>query len=83
MGESCEEKTMATTPNPPCRLCGTPLRRTFVDLGNSPLCESFLTAERVDGEERFYPLLVRICEECLLVQLAAYVSAEDIFADDY
>ncbi len=70
-----------TTAHPPCRLCGTTLRRTFVDLGKSPLCESFLTAEQLEGEEHFYPLHVRICDECLLVQLEAYVPADEIFRD--
>ena len=70
-----------TGPAPPCRLCGTPLRHTFVDLGKSPLCESFLAAEQLDGVEHFYPLHVRICEECLLAQLEAYVPASEIFTD--
>jgi SAM-dependent methyltransferase len=67
---------------PACRLCGAALTRTFVDLGMSPPCESFLTADAVDAGETFYPLHVRICERCLLVQLPAYVAAEQIF-DDY
>nr|WP_172149106.1 class I SAM-dependent methyltransferase [Isoptericola chiayiensis] len=69
-------------PAPPCRLCGNPLRRTFVDLGLSPLCESYPTVDQVDGPETFYPLHVRVCESCLLVQLPSYVPAEEIF-DDY
>ena len=40
----------------------------------SPLCESFVSADRLDGPETFYPLHVRICAECLLVQLPAYVA---------
>ena len=47
---------------------------TFVDLGMSPLCESYVPAERLDGPETFYPLHVRLCESCLLVQIPAYVS---------
>jgi len=54
---------------------------TFVDLGMSPLCESYLPAERLDDPETFYPLHVRLCAECLLVQLPAYVPGEDIFTD--
>ncbi len=54
---------------------------TFVDLGMSPLCESYLPAERLDDPETFYPLHVRLCAECLLVQLPAYVPGEDIFSD--
>jgi SAM-dependent methyltransferase len=71
----------AALPAPPCRLCGTPLTRTFVDLGMSPLCESFLPAEQLDQVEHFYPLHVRICDDCLLVQLEAYVPGSDIFRD--
>src|SRR6202046_2358500 len=64
-----------------CRLCGAKLTRTFVDLGMSPLCESYVPEARLDDPEVFYPLHVRLCETCLLVQLPAYVSGEDIFSD--
>jgi len=64
-----------------CRLCAADLTETFVDLGMSPLCESYVSADRLDGPETFYPLHVRICTECLLVQLPAYVPGEDIFSD--
>ena len=64
-----------------CRLCGSALSHTFVDLGMSPPCESYLTAELADQGEVFYPLHVRICHSCLLVQLPAYIPAEDIFSD--
>jgi 2-polyprenyl-3-methyl-5-hydroxy-6-metoxy-1,4-benzoquinol methylase len=47
----------------------------------SPLCESYLPAERLDDPETFYPLHVRLCASCLLVQLPAYVPGEDIFSD--
>jgi hypothetical protein len=64
-----------------CRLCGTEVARTFVDVGMSPLCESYLDADSLDQPEVFYPLNVLLCEECLLVQLPAYVSGEHIFSD--
>jgi SAM-dependent methyltransferase len=67
--------------HPSCRICDAPLRETFVDLGSSPLCESFLAAEQLNQVEYFYPLHVRICGECLLVQLEAYVPATEIFTD--
>ena len=66
---------------PECRLCGANLTRTFVDLGMSPLCESYVPVEQLDAPESFYPLHVRVCESCLLVQLPAYVSGEHIFSD--
>ena len=64
-----------------CRFCGATLRDTFVDLGPQPLCESFVAPEDVERMEPFYPLHVRICRECLLVQLPAYVDREDIFRE--
>ena len=64
-----------------CRLCGANLTHTFVDLGMSPLCESYVPEERLDEPETFYPLHVRLCSSCLLVQLPAYVPGEDIFSD--
>jgi hypothetical protein len=65
---------------PACRLCGADLTHTFVDLGMSPPCESYLTVDQLDQGETFYPLHVRVCTECLLVQLPAYIPAEDIFS---
>jgi C-methyltransferase C-terminal domain/Putative zinc binding domain/Methyltransferase domain len=47
----------------------------------SPLCESYVPEEKLDEAEVFYPLHVRLCETCLLVQLPAYVPGEDIFSD--
>jgi 2-polyprenyl-3-methyl-5-hydroxy-6-metoxy-1,4-benzoquinol methylase len=64
-----------------CRLCDAKVNRTFVDLGMSPLCESYVPREKLDAMEPFYPLHVRICDSCLLVQLPAYVAGEDIFSD--
>ena len=65
---------------PTCRLCNAELTTTFVDLGMSPPCESYLSEDQLDQGETFYPLHVRLCPECLLVQLPAYIPAEDIFS---
>jgi SAM-dependent methyltransferase len=64
-----------------CRLCSAELTHSFVDLGVSPLCESFLTREQLDAMEPFYPLHALVCERCLLVQLKEYVSPESIFRE--
>src|SRR5579863_434037 len=64
-----------------CRLCGADLTHSFVDLGMSPLCESYLSASNVDAPEVFYPLHVLLCAKCLLVQLPVYVAGEDIFSE--
>jgi SAM-dependent methyltransferase len=66
---------------PKCRFCGSGLRHTLVDLGMSPLCESFLSLDQLNQMEAFYPLHVRVCENCFLVQLEAYVSPEHIFRE--
>ena len=47
----------------------------------SPLCESYVPENKLDEAEAFYPLHVRLCDACLLVQLPAYVPGEDIFSD--
>jgi SAM-dependent methyltransferase len=64
-----------------CRFCGQGLVRTFVDLGMSPLCESFLSVDQLNQMEPFYPLHAYVCENCLLVQLKEYVSPENIFTE--
>jgi SAM-dependent methyltransferase len=80
---------VTTSPNPKpapatepgCRFCSAPLRHTFVDLGMSPLCESYVPADGVGAMEPFYPLHVRVCERCLLVQLEEFVAPEEIFTE--
>jgi SAM-dependent methyltransferase len=64
-----------------CRFCETPLLDTFADLGPQPLCESFVAPQDVERMEPFYPLHVRICRACLLVQLPAFVDREEIFRE--
>ena len=64
-----------------CRLCAASLRTTFVDLGKSPLCESYLRAEDLNRMEPFYPLHAWVCDECFLVQLEEYVSGGEIFTE--
>jgi|SRR5438876_1618832 len=77
-----EQSATATPPaKARCRFCGAPLIHTFVDLGMSPLCESYLSPEQLNQMEPFYPLHVWVCDQCFLVQLESYVSAEHIFAE--
>jgi SAM-dependent methyltransferase len=64
-----------------CRLCGEPLRRTFVDLGMSPLCESYIALEQLNRMEPFYPLHALVCENCFLVQLGEFVTAGHIYSE--
>lgn len=64
-----------------CRSCGAPLTETFVDLGVSPLANSFLKQEKLQAMEPFYPLHVYVCAECFLVQLEEFESPDHIFSD--
>src|SRR6185369_2812721 len=64
-----------------CRFCDAPLSHVFVDLGASPLCESYLSAHELDQMEPFFPLTVYVCDSCLLVQLPTFVSGEEIFSE--
>jgi SAM-dependent methyltransferase len=64
-----------------CRFCGAALRRTFVDLGMSPLCETYPSAAELNRPETYYPLHAYVCETCFLVQLDQYESPETIFGD--
>ncbi len=66
-----------------CRLCGAGLHFTLVDLGKSPLCETFLRADQLDRMEPFYPLHVLVCSSCWLAQLKEYVTPDGIFHDEY
>ena len=66
---------------PGCLFCGAPLCHTLVDLGMSPLCESYLTADQLDQMEPFYPLHVWVCDGCFLVQVQEFVRPEAIFSD--
>jgi SAM-dependent methyltransferase len=65
----------------PCRFCAAPVTTVVCDLGMSPLCESFLTAEQLNQMEPFYPLRADVCERCWLVQLERYVAPEAIFTE--
>src|SRR5215468_1039587 len=68
-------------PRVDCRFCGTQLKHMFVDLGTSPLAESWLKPSQLNRMEPFYPLHVYVCERCFLVQIEEFESPECIFSD--
>jgi 2-polyprenyl-3-methyl-5-hydroxy-6-metoxy-1,4-benzoquinol methylase len=74
-------KVEAQTSTKKCRFCGTVLERTFIDLGMSPLCETYPSAADLNKGETYYPLHVYVCHKCWLVQLEEYESAESIFSE--
>jgi len=65
----------------PCRFCAAPVNAVFADLGMSPLANSYLTPLQGNAMEPFYPLRALVCEQCRLVQLEQFETAEHIFGD--
>lgn len=64
-----------------CRACAAPVQTTIVDLGETPLANSYLRGEDLSSEEAVYPLCVRLCDTCLLVQLDETVDAAGLFGE--
>jgi hypothetical protein len=81
VAEPVGQRGRVTGNRPRCRFCEAPLQHSVVDLGMSPLCESYLVADQLNRMEPFYPLHVHVCQRCLLVQLQEYVSPEEIFTE--
>jgi hypothetical protein len=79
--EATSSTAISRTATGRCRFCHTQLEHTFVNLGKSPLCESYLAREALNEMEPFYPLHVYVCAQCFLVQLQQYVSGEEIFTE--
>jgi C-methyltransferase C-terminal domain/Putative zinc binding domain/Methyltransferase domain len=75
------DPTASADGRPTCRFCAAPLELTVVDLGMSPPCESFLTAEQTRRMEPFFPLHALACERCYLVQLEEFVRPDEIFTE--
>lgn len=64
-----------------CRGCGIALVQSFVDLGLSPLANSFVAPDKVRAPETFYPLHAYVCDRCFLVQLPVAAAPTEIFQD--
>jgi 2-polyprenyl-3-methyl-5-hydroxy-6-metoxy-1,4-benzoquinol methylase len=64
-----------------CRFCGSQLRQVFLDLGLSPLANTYLEEKDLARDEPRFPLRVYVCGECFLVQLEEWESPENIFGD--
>jgi hypothetical protein len=64
-----------------CRLCNSNRLTSILDLGATPPCERFLTSDELDSPECTYPLHLRLCEDCLLLQIPALITPEDTFTE--
>ncbi|QIR13941.1 class I SAM-dependent methyltransferase [Shewanella aestuarii] len=66
-----------------CRHCGTSLTHTFIDLGFAPPSNAYLTHEQLNQPELYFPLKVKVCHQCWLVQTEDYSQAEELFDANY
>lgn len=66
-----------------CRHCSSPLEHTFLDLGFAPPSNAYLTREDLTRPEKYYPLKVKVCGQCWLVQTEDYAQADELFSPDY
>ncbi len=64
-----------------CRLCDSNRLLSVLDLGATPPCETFLAADDLDSPEPTFPLHLRLCEDCLLLQIPALITPEDTFTE--
>jgi SAM-dependent methyltransferase len=66
-----------------CRHCGEQLKHRFIDLGFAPPSNAYLKAEHLRFPELHYPLRVKVCHQCWLVQTEDYAAADELFGADY
>ena len=64
-----------------CRLCGSTNTASVVDLGATPPCERFLTAEQLDEPEATFPLHLIVCTDCWLAQIPPLIDPDDTFTE--
>ena len=66
-----------------CRHCKNKLNYTFLDLGKAPASNAYLEKEELSKPELYFPLKVKVCEECWLVQTEDYANADKLFDSKY
>ena len=66
-----------------CRHCASPLTHTFLDLGFAPPSNAYLTAADLVKPEKYYPLKIKVCTHCWLVQTEDYAQADELFSAEY
>lgn len=66
-----------------CRHCGAPLTHTFLDLGFAPPSNAYLSQADLSKPEKYYPLKIKLCDQCWLVQTEDYAQADELFSPEY
>ncbi|WP_378742165.1 class I SAM-dependent methyltransferase [Nocardia brasiliensis] len=64
-----------------CRLCDSERLTSVLDLGATPPCEKFLARDELDLPESTYPLHLRLCADCLLLQIPALITPAETFTE--
>jgi hypothetical protein len=64
-----------------CRFCNSKLEQSFVNLGLTPLANSFLTEDAINKKEHMFPLHALLCTKCYLVQLEEFETPKNIFTN--
>ena len=66
-----------------CRHCNSKLENEFIDLGNAPPSNNYVSQDKLKLQERSYPLRVMVCSNCWLVQTEDFSDADELFTDEY
>lgn len=66
-----------------CRHCDSSLEHTFLDLGFAPPSNAYLSAADLIKPELYYPLKLKVCTQCWLVQTEDYTQVDELFSPDY
>lgn len=66
-----------------CRHCHSQLNQTFLDLGFAPPSNAYLTESDLVCPEKYFPLKIKVCDQCWLVQTEDYTQADELFRPDY
>ena len=66
-----------------CRYCLSELEHIFLNLGNAPPSNAYLTHEQLHSPEITFPLKLYVCDKCWLVQTEDYAKADELFSKEY
>ena len=66
-----------------CRHCQADVELPFIDLGTAPPSNAYLSEAALSSPETWYPLRVRTCTSCWLVQTEDYAGRSELFSGGY
>ena len=66
-----------------CRHCKKELINEFIDLGDAPPSNNYVSSQNINFSEAYYPLKIMVCDSCWLVQTQDFNDADELFTDEY